>query len=82
MSIKQFVGFLKHNKFNTKVKCTRKLSAILTRMVFLLHTVIAIWRVSLAWDLDYVYFVSIGAFMLVMEMIYTLAVRGGMETKW
>lgn len=65
-----------------KVKCTRKLSAILTRMLFLLHTVIAIWRVSLAWDLDYIYFVSIGAFMLVMEMIYTLAVRGGMETKW
>jgi len=65
-----------------KVKCTRKLSAILTRMLFLLHTIIAIWRVSLAWDLNYIYFVSIGAFMLVIEMIYTLAVRGGMETKW
>lgn len=65
-----------------KVSCSRKFFAILTRVLFLLHTSVAIWRVALVYDEIYIYFLSIGAFLLVMEMVYTLAVRGGIELKW
>jgi len=73
----------KSSKNDTKkVASTKKFSAVLTRFLLLLHTSVAIWRVSLDYDKEYLYFVSIGAFMLLIEMIVTLAVRGGNEMKW
>jgi len=64
------------------VGCAQKASAVLTRLLFLLHTGIALWRVSLYYPLEYLYFLGIGVFLLLLEMIFTLAVRQGKEYKW
>nr|XP_039263457.1 uncharacterized protein LOC120339405 [Styela clava] len=62
--------------------CLRKLSAILTRVLFALHAGIALWRVSFDYPKIYLYFLSIGLVFLLFEMVFTLAVRQGKEYKW
>nr|CAB3267091.1 transmembrane protein 26-like [Phallusia mammillata] len=64
------------------VGCAQKTSAVLTRVLFLLHTGIALWRVSLLYDAFYLYFLSIGVGFLLLEMVFTIAVRQGKEYKW
>ena len=70
------------NSNQTKPSCTIQTTAILTRFLFLLHAGIALWRVSLSYPTEILYFLVIGIAFLLMEMVYTIGVRHGREYKW
>jgi len=60
----------------------RKASAVLVRLLFILHTSLGIWRVSLMYNINYVYFLVGGVVLLLLELIFMLAVRQGEDLKW
>ena len=70
------------SKSNRKKSCTTKFTGVLTRLLFLLHTAIALWRVSIYYPDDILYFLVIGVALLIVEMVYTIGVRHGKEYKW
>ncbi|XP_076812319.1 uncharacterized protein LOC143459181 [Clavelina lepadiformis] len=65
-----------------RVGCFQKISAVLTRVLFILHTSVALWRVWLVYPPHYMYFLCVGIGFLLIEMVFTLAVRQGREYKW
>nr|XP_002120088.1 transmembrane protein 26-like [Ciona intestinalis] len=69
-------------KKREKVGCVPKVSAVLTRLMFILHATLALWRISELYEPVYLYALSVGLGCLVLEMVFTLAVRQGKEYKW
>lgn len=76
-------GRKKSTQEETK-KTTRStiISALLTRLLFLIHTAVAIWRVSHYYPQDTLYFLAIGVGFLLVETVLTIGVRHGKEYKW
>jgi len=65
-----------------KVSFARKFYAVLTRALFILHTMLAVWRIYLVYDILFVYILAFGLLFLILELIFTLTCREGAEQKW
>jgi len=72
----------RNNRKYENVGCWPKISALLTRVLFMSHTGFALWRVSQVYGDSVLYYLIVGVGCLILETSFTMAVRQGKEYKW
>ncbi len=59
-----------------------RLKAFLTRLVFMVHAGVTVWRVVDAYDDTRYWYLGTSVFLLFLEGVFTIIKRKGQEGKW
>ncbi len=68
--------------YSHKFSVWKLVKAVLARSLFILHSLLAIWKVAVVYEDRSYWFLAVMLFLIVAEGFTTIYFRGGDETVW